>query len=227
MKGGVLHEQTRAAGKITVALLCAALAVVSLVATRFNSTPDKPVTLVAGSGADLARRVQAAQRPSRDGVRDAIVPTTVATVPPPPTTEAPVVRPAAVEQPRVVRQQSVATTAKPTTTTAKPKPATTTTRPPAPAKQQPASGSNTNTEEGKASFYRAAYHADDPWICAHKTLPKGTSVTVTAVSSGKSITCRVGDRGPYIEGRVIDLSEHAFSQLAPTSAGVISVRLTW
>lgn len=209
-----------------MALLCAALAIVSLVASRYTSTPSKPVTVVAGSGADLARRVQAAQRASRSATRQDPVPT-VTTAAAPTTTEAPAVaREATAPLPKVVRQQSAPpTTAKArTTTTAKP---TTTTRAPAPPRDQPSAGANGNTEEGKASYYRAAYHADDPWICAHKTLAKGTSVTVTAVSSGKSITCRVGDRGPYVEGRVIDLSEHAFSQLAPTSSGVISVRLSW
>lgn len=203
----------------------------SLAASRYSSTPNKPVTLVAGSGADLARRVQAAHA-SRGATRTPVPPTTVAVaevLSGPPTTIAvlaPVVREAAAVAPRVVRQQSTPETTarpRPTTTTAKP---TTTTRP-SPPKDQPASGSNANAEEGKASFYRAAYHADDPWICAHKTLPKGTAVTVTAVSSGKTITCRVGDRGPYVEGRIIDLSEHAFSQLAPTSSGVIAVRITW
>jgi rare lipoprotein A len=64
-------------------------------------------------------------------------------------------------------------------------------------------------------------------MCAHKTLPMGTVVTVTNVDNGKSTTCRVGDRGPYVEGRIIDLSPEAFSQLAPLSEGVINVKLTW
>jgi len=205
--------------------LCAALAVVSLAASRYTSTPSKPVTIVAGSGAELARRVQAAQRASRAESRS-VDPAPTVTTTAAPTTPAPLpVQTAAAPPPKVRQQSAPPTTARPrTTTTAKP---TTTTRAPAPPRDQPSAGPNGNTEEGKASYYRAAYHADDPWICAHKTLAKGTSVTVTAVSSGKRITCRVGDRGPYVQGRVIDLSEHAFSQLAPTSAGVISVRLSW
>jgi rare lipoprotein A len=55
----------------------------------------------------------------------------------------------------------------------------------------------------------------------------GTIVTVTATSSGKSVNCKVADRGPYVNGWIIDLSKDTFSALAPLDAGVISVRLTW
>jgi rare lipoprotein A len=78
------------------------------------------------------------------------------------------------------------------------------------------------TESGKASWYDHQAGA-----CAHKTLPFGTVVTVTNVANGKSVRCTVGDRGPYVEGWVIDLNPREFEQLAPRSAGVISVRLTW
>jgi rare lipoprotein A len=92
----------------------------------------------------------------------------------------------------------------------------------------PSGGSNANTQEGKASYYEAKYHESNPWICAHRTLPMGTVVTVTAVATGKSITCEVGDRGPYAgQDRILDLSKYAFSQLANPSSGVVSVRLSW
>ena len=54
----------------------------------------------------------------------------------------------------------------------------------------------------------------------------GTVLTVTATSTGKSITCHVGDRGPYVEGRILDMSKYAFSQLANPSSGVIWVKIT-
>jgi len=142
--------------------------------------------------------------------------------PPPPTTAKP--------KPAVVKQASAPTTAKPkpTPTTAKPAPAASSNTPTTVSSvAPPTAGPASNAEEGKASWYEAKYHARDPWICAHKTLPMGTVLTVTATGSGKSITCHVGDRGPYIEGRILDLSKYAFSQLASPSAGVISVKITW
>jgi len=143
---------------------------------------------------------------------------TTTTAPVPPTTEA------------VVRKATV-TTVRPrpaTTTTAKPrpKPATTTTAAPKPAPKRDAAPPTTtepNTQSGKASWYEAA----PPGTCAHRTLPKGTIVTVTATSSGRQVNCRVADRGPYVNGWIIDLSKDTFAALAPLDAGVISVRLTW
>ena len=63
--------------------------------------------------------------------------------------------------------------------------------------------------------------------CAHRTLPFGTMVTVTRTDTGASTVCRVNDRGPFIANRVIDLSEESFSQLAPTSSGVVPVAIAW
>lgn len=45
--------------------------------------------------------------------------------------------------------------------------------------------------------------------CAHKTRPLGSTVNVTDVRTGRSISCRINDRGPYIRGRCIDLSRGA------------------
>ena len=135
--------------------------------------------------------------------------TTTTTAPPP----AP--RPTVAPKPRVTVKAAPAP-APTTTTTVRPRPTTTTTTaPPAPAP----SG---NTESGKASWYD-----HQPGICAHKTLPFGTVVTVTNTANGKRTTCTVGDRGPYVAGWVIDLNPREFEQLAPRSAGVISVRLDW
>lgn len=59
---------------------------------------------------------------------------------------------------------------------------------------------------------------------AHKTWPCGTLVSIR--SHGKYVLARVRDRGPYGEGRVVDLSPKAFKALAALSVGVIDVRIT-
>jgi rare lipoprotein A (peptidoglycan hydrolase) len=52
-------------------------------------------------------------------------------------------------------------------------------------------------------------------------------VTITDVDRGTRVQCTVGDRGPYVKGWIIDLNPREFNQLAPQSAGVINVRITW
>ena len=84
---------------------------------------------------------------------------------------------------------------------------------------------------GKASFYgddfagrsTASGEKYDPTdlTAAHRTLPFGTFLKVSR--EGKSVVVRVNDRGPYKADRVLDLSEKAFSLLAPISKGVITV----
>jgi hypothetical protein len=78
------------------------------------------------------------------------------------------------------------------------------------------------SEQGEASWFDAP-----DGTCAHQTLPFGTVVTVTRVSDGASTTCLVDDRGPFITGRVIDLSYDVFEQLAHPGAGVIEVVIEW
>ena len=78
------------------------------------------------------------------------------------------------------------------------------------------------SQTGPASWYPAP-----PGTCAHQTLPMGTVVTVTDLGNGRQTTCKVEDRGPYQDGRIIDLSKATFAQLAPPSEGVIQVRITW
>lgn len=58
---------------------------------------------------------------------------------------------------------------------------------------------------------------------AHKTLPFGTRVKVTNPRNGKTTTVVVTDRGPFIKGRVLDLSYAAFKDLAPASQGLVDV----
>jgi rare lipoprotein A len=58
---------------------------------------------------------------------------------------------------------------------------------------------------------------------AHKTLPFNTRVRVTNPSNGKSVVVRINDRGPYIDGRCIDLSRAAFRAIAPLGLGHATV----
>ncbi|MFF0231564.1 septal ring lytic transglycosylase RlpA family protein [Micromonospora sp. NPDC005254] len=59
---------------------------------------------------------------------------------------------------------------------------------------------------------------------AHKTLPFNTKVRVTNPSSGKSVVVRINDRGPFIDGRCLDLSRAAFATIASTDVGALTVR---
>ena len=60
---------------------------------------------------------------------------------------------------------------------------------------------------------------------AHKTLPFGTIVRVVEFSTGKSIVVRINDRGPFIEGRIIDLSKGAARELGIIDKGITKVGL--
>lgn len=59
--------------------------------------------------------------------------------------------------------------------------------------------------------------------CAHKTRPFGSVVTVTLLASGRSVTCRINDRGPFVRGRIIDLSTGAAGKLG--LSGIAKVRV--
>jgi rare lipoprotein A len=133
------------------------------------------------------------------------------------TTEPPTTEPPTTEPPPTVPP----TTAPPAT--APPPPPTTAPPPPPPPPPPPAPP---NTEEGTASWYRQP-GGYAPNGCAHRTLPFGTVVTVTHLGTGASTTCSVSDRGPFVPGRVIDLDDDVFARLAPLSAGLIPVRITW
>ncbi|WP_410810516.1 septal ring lytic transglycosylase RlpA family protein [Micromonospora sp. 067-2] len=59
---------------------------------------------------------------------------------------------------------------------------------------------------------------------AHKTLPFNTRVRVTNPSNGKSVVVRINDRGPFVDGRCLDLSEAAFATIASVDVGALTVR---
>ena len=110
----------------------------------------------------------------------------------------------------------------PTTTTTAPRPSPAPAPPPSSPPPSPPSSNSSNSQTGQASWYGAP-----DGTCAHPSLPFGTVVTVTNLANGATTTCTVEDRGPYSGGRIIDLSEGTFSQIADPSEGVIQVRIQW
>lgn len=87
---------------------------------------------------------------------------------------------------------------------------------------------------GKASYYYGrwigrltangeTYRAGDV-TAAHKTLPFNTMVRVTNLKNGKSVIVRINNRGPYIKGRILDLSLVAAQRIEMTKAGVVPVK---
>lgn len=89
---------------------------------------------------------------------------------------------------------------------------------------QPCCTSDGHEQTGAASWYDSPHGS---YTAAHRTLPIGTVVTVTNLANGASVRVRITDRGPYVEGRVIDLDRVSFSEIASPSTGVIRVRVTW
>ena len=62
---------------------------------------------------------------------------------------------------------------------------------------------------------------------AHKTLPFGTKVKVINLSNHQKVKVRITDRGPFVEGRIIDLSKKAAQKIALTTAGVAEVEIKY
>ncbi len=85
-----------------------------------------------------------------------------------------------------------------------------------------ATGPATETNRGWASWFGAP-----EGTCAHRTIPKGTVVTVTRVSTRLTTTCVVDDWGPADTSRIIDLSTDTFEQLAPPESGLVEVIIDW
>ena len=88
------------------------------------------------------------------------------------------------------------------------------------------------SSRGLASFYtegtRTAngekFDAHD-LTAAHPSLPFGTRLRVTDVATGRSVTVRVNDRGPYVPGRIVDVSYSAAETLGMVGKGVANVKL--
>lgn len=86
--------------------------------------------------------------------------------------------------------------------------------------------------QGVASFYTEGTQTASgekfdthELTAAHPTLPFGTRLRVTNVATGRSVTVRVNDRGPYVRGRIVDVSYSAAETLGMVGAGVANVRL--
>jgi len=60
---------------------------------------------------------------------------------------------------------------------------------------------------------------------AHRTLPFGTKVRVTNVENNQGVIIKINDRGPFVKGRIIDLSRYAFSKIGDTDSGIINVKI--
>ena len=92
-----------------------------------------------------------------------------------------------------------------------------------------------SVETGKASWYGAPYHNRrssngeiydmNQLTAAHLTLPLGSTVRVTNLKTGHSTIVRITDRGPFVKGRIVDLSLAAAKQADVWKAGVAPVRL--
>ena len=79
------------------------------------------------------------------------------------------------------------------------------------------------SEQGIASYYQNPHYSG--LIAAHKTLPFGTRVKVFNLDNGRSAILKIVDRGPFIRGRIIDVSPAAASVLGFRQAGLAHVRL--
>ena len=96
-------------------------------------------------------------------------------------------------------------------------------------------GSGGEVREGLASYYADRFHGRttasgevfdmNALTAAHRTLPFGTRVRVTRLDSGRDVVVRINDRGPFVEGRIIDLSRAAAEKLGMLVDGVVRVRL--
>ena len=75
-------------------------------------------------------------------------------------------------------------------------------------------------QEGVASWY-----ASDGLVAAHRSLPIGSVVRVTNLDNGRAVNVRITNRGPFTDGRVIDLGDDAFQRLAPLGKGTIRVKV--
>lgn len=89
------------------------------------------------------------------------------------------------------------------------------------------------TLSGTASWYGGKFHGrttangetynQNALTAAHKSLPFGTEVVVTNQNNGKTVVVRINDRGPFVGGRIIDLSHQAAAQIGMLGSGTARV----
>ena len=80
-------------------------------------------------------------------------------------------------------------------------------------------------DSGLASFYSEVPDKSEKLSAAHRTLAFGTMVSVMRTDTGAHVVVRINDRGPFIRGRIIDLSRPAAEQLGMVDAGVARVSI--
>lgn len=93
------------------------------------------------------------------------------------------------------------------------------------------------TQTGKASYYAKKFNGRKTAsgkkfrsykrTAAHKTLPFGTKVKVTNLRNGKSVKVKINDRGPFVAGRIIDLSRKAARKIDMLNEGVGNVKIEY
>lgn len=96
-----------------------------------------------------------------------------------------------------------------------------------------AASAQAGTTTGMASYYKSGKLTANGerfnphgLTAAHRTLPFGTKVKVTNLRNGRSVIVRINDRGPFIRGRVMDLSLGAAQQVGLTATGVTRIAFT-
>jgi rare lipoprotein A len=104
-----------------------------------------------------------------------------------------------------------------------------------PTQDDTQTGTVVKTEIGIASYYADKYegkptasgesYRKNQLTGAHRTLPFGTKVRVTNLKNQKSVVVRINDRGPFVEGRLIDVSRQAAQELDFIRAGLAEVKL--
>lgn len=80
--------------------------------------------------------------------------------------------------------------------------------------------------EGKKTASGATFH-QRKLTAAHKTLPFGTKIKVTNVTTGKTVKVKVNDRGPFVAGRIIDLSKRAAEKIGLVQKGILQVEIKY
>jgi rare lipoprotein A len=90
-------------------------------------------------------------------------------------------------------------------------------------------------ETGIASYYAAKYQFrktasgerlnNNAMTAAHRSLPFGTRVIVTNLNNGKTVKVRINDRGPFVKGRIIDLTRAAFAKIEDYNKGLAEVEI--
>ncbi|MEQ6917242.1 septal ring lytic transglycosylase RlpA family protein [Halomonas sp. SSM6] len=100
-----------------------------------------------------------------------------------------------------------------------------------------AHGKKASTQQGVASYYSDRFQgrttaSGEPFnqqalTAAHPTLPFGTRVLVSREDNGREVEVLINDRGPYVKGRIIDLSKRAAKELGMLKRGTVPVEISF